>query len=354
MRVAIDTNALYTTQAGVARYVRGLLSGFPRVAPDLAVTEVAWPVENFHYRQPQRALKTFVREFLWSRTAGPRRVAEAGAEVFHSTCILFVDPPSTTRHVVTLHDLAALRHPERFRAWQRRRSLREVRKLARMDRVICVSQFTADEAMKLLGLSASKLEVVHNGCDWVGEAMVLPREPVEILPDEYFLFVGSLEPGKNLSLLREVYESARASGKSLPPLMIVGARWEGVANEGAPPPDWHYLGRLPDEELAWLYQRALALVFPSRYEGFGLPIAEAMALGCPVLCSKVASLPEVGGEAALYCELNRDGYRQAMMRLAGDSTLREELAAAGSSHVRKFTWDRCACETREVYLGLKN
>jgi len=132
----------------------------------------------------------------------------------------------------------------------------------------------------------------------------------------------------------------------------VGARWAGVPGEGTPPPDWHYLGRLPDEALVYLYRRARALVFPSIYEGFGLPVAEAMSLGCPVICSRVASLPEVGGEAVVYASLVADAYLAAMERVILEPGLRECLTAAGLLQARRFTWERCASETRAVYQDL--
>jgi glycosyltransferase involved in cell wall biosynthesis len=129
----------------------------------------------------------------------------------------------------------------------------------------------------------------------------------------------------------------------------VGARGAGVGTEGQPPRGWHYLGRQPDAVLVHLYRRALALVFPSKYEGFGLPVVEAMALGCPVICSPVASLPEVGGKAVLWSELIPSGYLKAMSELTSNSRLRAELISAGTEQARKFTWDRNAQQLIAIY-----
>jgi glycosyltransferase involved in cell wall biosynthesis len=150
-------------------------------------------------------------------------------------------------------------------------------------------------------------------------------------------------------LLRETYQLARSSGRALPPLVIVGARWAGVADEGPPPADWHYLGRQPDEALVYLYRRARALLFPSKYEGFGLPVAEAQTQGCPVICSRIASIPEVAGSAAVYSELTAAGYLEAMSRLVGETGLREELIRLGRIQAANFSWSRCAQETAAVY-----
>ncbi len=352
-RVAIETNGRYTSQAGISRYIRGLLHGVEQsgVPNDLTYSELNWPVENLVYRQPQRAIRTFYRELIWAKCVAPRRLRMMGASVLHSTGNPFVRPLSGMAHVVTLHDLALLRYPQRFRPWLRRTGKKRLDQVRRADRVICISQFTADEAMALLDIPASRIEVIWNGCDFHpnDRRSIDEGPPDRSLPEEFFLFVGSLEPGKNLRLLREAYLLAEKEGKALPPLVIVGARWEGVAREGSHPKEWHYLGRQPDEVLTYLYRRARALVFPSRYEGFGLPVAEAMALGCPVICSRVASLPEIGGDAVHFSEMSPGGYRQAIETVAQDAHYRETLIDRGREQAMKFSWRQCAEQTMHVY-----
>lgn len=342
MRVAFDTNALYTTRAGVARYVRGLRQGLAALAADdLQIMPWAWPVENFGYAQPQRLLKTAWREGVWARTTG--RAQLRSVDLLHSTHLPLVARPPVPQ-VVTLHDLAVLRHPERFRAWQRRGAVRRLRHLAGAGQIIAVSQFTADESIALLGLSARRITVVQHGVT-LAETEEVPTG----LPSEFFLFVGSLEPGKNLALLRQVWLAAAAEGKTLPPLLIVGARWEGVAREGAPPVDWRFLGHQSDEVLLALYRRARALLFPSAYEGFGLPVLEAMAAGCPVICGRVASLPEVGGDAVCYTELTEPNFLTAARRMLNDEAWRLGLMAAGRARAAGFNWETCARATSAVY-----
>lgn len=343
MKVALDTNALYTTRAGMARVVRGLQHGFAEARPaDLEVVELGWPVENLAYAQPARALRTLWREYGWAHGVAPRLMRQC--DLVHHQNAPFMPLIPETRHVVTLPDLALVRHPERFRRWQLRAGLRRLRRVAAAERVICISEFTAREARELLGLPTSRLVVVHLGGQLPG--LVEERLPAG-LPAEFFLFVGSLEPGKNLALLREIYLSA-APGE-LPPLVIVGARWVGVPGEGAPPPDWHYLGEVSDARLAALYRAAMALVFPSKYEGFGLPPLEAMQWGCPVLCGRVASLPEVVGDAGAYAALTVADFGAAMRRLYREETWRLQLRAAGPAQAAKFSWRRCAEEIVAVY-----
>lgn len=351
MKVALETSALYTTQAGAARYVRGLLRGLREEAGVGAeFCELAWRVENFGFQQPWRAMKTAYRELVWAPWIAPRKLGAGRWELLHSTAGVLARPARGMRQVATLYDLAVLRHPERYRPWHLRAVRRRLKLLAGVDRVLCISRATADEAMGLLGLAARKLEVTYLGSDFADGGVVgAGRAPVEVLPGEFFLFVGSLEPGKNLGLLREVYGRAEAEGRGLPDLVIVGARWAGVAGEGMPPANWHYLGHQPDEVLRYLYERARALVFPSRYEGFGLPVLEAMTLDCPVVCSAVTSLPEVGGDAVLYAELEAREYLAAMRRVAGDEGLRGELIARGRVQAAKFSWRKCGAETLAVY-----
>lgn len=354
IRVAIDTNALYVSRAGVARYIRGLLQGFKQVAaPDAEIRPLAWEEESLDYRQPRRAVKTIYRELVWARFVAPGLIRKNGIQLLHSSFEPLIQPPLGTREIVTLHDLAILRDPERFRRWHRFASGRRLLKVKRADRVICISRFTADEAMAVLGLPARKMAVVHNGCDFQpGEPP--PESPPEAkVPPEFFLFVGSLEPGKNLALLKEVYRLAEAARRHLPPLLIVGARWEGVAHEGPPPQQWHYLGRQPDAALIYLYRRAIALVFPSKYEGFGFPVVEAMALGCPVICSPVASLPEVGGNAAVMTDMSPCAYLEVMERLSREKNWREDLTARGLVQASKFSWKKCAAEVLEIYRSTK-
>ncbi len=344
MRVALDTNALYTTRAGVSRYLRGLQSGFNEIeAAGVTISPLAWPVKNFDYTQPQRMLKTAWRELIWARGPAKRHLREMGADLLHSTALSLITRPPC-REVVTLHDLALMRQPERFRPWQLRSGLARLRRVAQADHVIAVSQFTADEAMALLELPANKITVVHHGVT-LAEQESLPAD----LLSEFFLFVGSLEPGKNLELLRQVWLAAEESGKRLPPLVIVGARWEGVAAEGSAPSDWHFLGYQDDEVLLALYRRAQALLFPSFYEGFGLPVLEAMAAGCPVICGSVASLPEVGEDAVRYAELSVTDFLAAIRELLSDDEKRRVLVEAGQKRAEKFDWKSCARDTLAVY-----
>jgi glycosyltransferase involved in cell wall biosynthesis len=348
MKVHVETTARYVTRGGVATYVNGLLHGLRRVAsPGIEVAELGWPVANFSYQQPGRAVRTLLREWGWAKLIAPRALATG--DVVHHTALPIIPFAARSKHVVTLHDLAILRHPERFRAWQLQSGRRRLQKLRDADRVICVSRFTADEAMSLLGLPAAKLDVVHEG-PGRPPALAPATRPTSV-PAEFFLFVGSLEPGKNLELLRRIYV---ASARPLPPLVIAGARWAGVGREGVAPRSWLFLGHVDERELEMLYRHALALLFPSKYEGFGLPVLEAMARGCPVLCTPVASLPEVAGKAAAYASLTPEEFGAAMLRFVDEPEWRKDLGAAGIARASTFSWEKCAMQTIAVYQHAAN
>lgn len=349
MRVALDTNPIHVTQAGVARYVRGLLRGLREAPPaDCDWHPLAWEVDNLAYAQPQRALKTAFRELVWAKWLAPQALRRTKTDLLHVTSIFPLRAPRGIKTLVTLYDLAMVRHPERFRRWQRFSAVNQLRRLHGADHILTISQFSADEAMTMLGLPASRLTPVLLGWDGVEEGSA-PAAPTLPVPGEFFLFVGSLEPGKNLALLRSVWNAAATAGQPLPPLLIAGTRWQGVPDEGPPPADWHFLGHVPDALLAQLYRRALALVFPSKYEGFGLPVLEAMGRGCPVICSPVASLPEVGGDAAWWCALDAPSYLAALRECARNGKMRDAFVQAGPAQARKFSWAKCATETVAVY-----
>jgi len=352
VKIAIDSNPLYTTQAGTARYVNGLLRGLRRLSvPDLNIVPLAWEKENLRYDQPRRMLRTIWRELIWAPMIAPFVLRRNATDLLHITGGLVISIPRGIKSVLTIHDCAILRNPFRFRLWQRwTGGLRLRQQVMNADRIICISCFVADEVMSLLGVPASRLDVVYHGCDFedTGDVEEFPPEGVHI-QGEFFLFVGSLEPGKNLNLLRQVYELASARNVNLPPLIVVGARWAGVSNEGKTPGNWIYLGHQPDAVLRYLYRRAIALVFPSKYEGFGLPVLEAMSMGCPVICSKVASLPEVGGDAVKYAVQTSGSYYDAMLNLMRNNDERQILRKLGYEQAGRFSWCRCAEETVSVY-----
>jgi glycosyltransferase involved in cell wall biosynthesis len=311
MRVGLDTSPLVQTQAGTARYVRGLLA-------HNQYERLSWG--------GSRRLATLVRDLWWYPHGLPHEAR--GLDVVH--CPTFRGPVrSAVPVVVTVHDLAVLRHPGTFNPWTRRYSRFAVPRVARAARrLIAVSEFTRGEIVELLGVPAERIRVIPNA---VGEPFV-PDGPAA--DGDYVLAVGTLEPRKNLGLAQQ------AAGRRGVELRVVGARgWGGVDVDG-------WLGRVSDQELAELYRGARCLVYPSLYEGFGIPVLEAMACGTPVVTSAGGATEEVAGGAAVLVDPHDPaaiaaGIEEAVAR-------RVELRARGLERAAQFTWERVAAETRAV------
>jgi glycosyltransferase involved in cell wall biosynthesis len=255
--------------------------------------------------------------------------------------------------VVTIHDLFHLASAE-MRSNHLKRAYASlmfaaVRRRAR--KIICVSRFTAGEFQRLVGAKADQLEVIHNGIDssWL--------EPIsEVRPQKtpYFLFVGNLKPNKNVQGLIRAF--AQIVERLPHDLVIVGQRSGFITSDSgaeqlarAVGSRVKFTGFVELEELRQWYRHAAALVFPSFYEGFGLPPLEAMAVRCPVIASNAASLPEVCGDAALYCDPSDIAtIAQAMLRIASEHDLRERLIAAGQQKVTEYSWTDSAARTAAV------
>jgi glycosyltransferase involved in cell wall biosynthesis len=236
--------------------------------------------------------------------------------------------------VVTVHDLAVLRHPETFNRWTRTYSPHVVPRVLRAARrVIAVSKFTRRELIELLGVPDEKIRVVPNA---VGDEFT--REgPSE--GGEYVLAVGTLEPRKNLARLVE------AVGRTDLELRVVGARgWGGVDISGN---GVRWLGEVDDAELARLYRGAACLAYPSLYEGFGIPILEAMACGVPVVTTRGTAMEEVADGAAVLVDAQDPAEIAAGIERA--TTERDTLVARGLERARAFRWDAVAAATLDVY-----
>jgi alpha-1,3-rhamnosyl/mannosyltransferase len=235
---------------------------------------------------------------------------------------------------VTVHDLAVLRHPETFNRWTRTYSPRMVpRVLHAARRVIAVSEFTRRELVELLGVPDDKIRVVPNAVD-----AEFTREGPSA-EGEYVLAVGTLEPRKNLDRLVKAVRKADVE------LRVVGARgWGGVELGGN---GVRWLGEVTDTELARLYRGALCVAYPSLYEGFGIPVLEAMACGVPVVTTRGTAMEEVADGAAVLVDSHDPAEIAAgIERAAAD---RERLVARGLERARAFRWDTVAASTVGVY-----
>jgi glycosyltransferase involved in cell wall biosynthesis len=323
--VAFDTSPLALSRAGTARYVNGLLAGLGRLA-DVRVERHAFGV------RPRAAVPA--RDLGWYLGALP--LLARGADVLH--CPSARAPvASPVPLVVTVYDLAVLRHPKAFNAWTREYSRRVLpRVVRRADRVIAISEFTAQELVDVLGVPEEKIRVIPVG---VGQ----PFAPVgEAADGHYVLAVGTLEPRKNLPRLVEGFRRAGLNGCEL---RIVGARgWGDVGPVDASGVRW--LGEVSDHELARLYRGAACAAYVSLYEGFGLPVLEAMACGTAAVSSDLPSVREFARGVVTVDPSDPDaiaaGLREALAR-------RDELGREGRAGASAYGWGRVVRETVDVY-----
>ncbi len=272
----------------------------------------------------------------------------------------FVHPRSS---VVTVHDLGYLYYPGTHQLLDRLYLDLSTRYNARAaSRVIAVSRATKDDLVQHCGIEPDKITVVYSGCDETmqpveDEATVERVKARYGIRGDYLLYVGTLQPRKNLGRLLEAYTMVmkRAKRDETPCLVIAGRKgwlydhvFQQVERLGLET-EVIFPGYVPQNDLPALLSGARLFVFPSLYEGFGLPVLEAMACGTPVLCSNVSSLPEVAGNAALLVDpLDVESMAEAMNRLLQDEGLRAQLVERGLRQVRQFSWDRCARETLAV------
>ena len=271
-------------------------------------------------------------------------------------------PLAVARQVCTMHDIIPVEHPEwfnaRFAAWYQWL----LPKLTnRVRHLFAVSEFTKQRLIERFGINPEKITVVWNGLDAefhrrseVEVAAV--RQALGIKSPRYLLSLGSLEPRKNLRRLLSAWGKLQRELPEDIHLVVVGAKGSSRVFRDASiteiPDGVHFTGYAPQESLPALYSGALALVYPSLYEGFGLPPLEAMACGTPVITSNTTSLPEVTGGAALLIDpQNEDDIAGAILRLVADASLRQQLSVKSVAHASKFSWDKSAVETRKILEG---
>jgi glycosyltransferase involved in cell wall biosynthesis len=334
----VNRYSIYTT--------RGLDAAALQLPPHFTVYPSHLPTINPRVRIP------------WEQLLAPVLLRQRGADLFHGT-LNVVPLACPVPSVVTIHDLAFIRFPQTFRAHNRtyldfatRMSVR------RAGRICAVSEHTRREVSGLLGVPASRIIVTHDAVRAhfrvPGAAALAQFRTRHGLPEQFVLYVGTLEPRKNLPTLLEAYAQVAAVSKA--PLLIGGGKgwlYSGIferlealgLRERV-----KFVGYLDEEELPLWYAAATLFVFPSIYEGFGMPPLEAMACGTPVVTSNTSSLPEVVGDAGIMVSpYDVDGLAAAIVRLLQDEALGADLRERGLQRARSFSWRTTAEQTLRAY-----
>jgi glycosyltransferase involved in cell wall biosynthesis len=251
------------------------------------------------------------------------------------------------RRVITIHDLTYKRFPELLQKETLENLGRLMqREIAVADAIICVSESTRRDLLRFYEVDPTRAIAILSGLGTPQSAA-----PIDGLPSRYILFVSTVEPRKNLGVLLDAFDELRRTGAYDGSLVVVGRigwKSEAIARRlrGA---GIVHLDYVSAAQLATVYRNAEAFVFPSIYEGFGFPLLEAMAHGVPTIAARSSSLPEIGGDAALYFDPMRSAELvDELRRVLGDATLREELIRRGREQVAKFRWDVAAKKTLDV------
>ncbi len=327
-RIGLDARLTPQMSAGMKAYAREVTARLPHVAPE------------FDYSAFTRG-----RNFGWDEQVRlPRAIREARVDLVHFLA-LYVPVIVPARFIVTIHDLIHLNFPEQFKAKVGPYYRIAVRfACARAARVITDDERTVDDLVSLLGVRRSKVRVIPLG---VSEAFFAPSAP-HVGPRPYLLYVGNHRRHKDLRTLF----SAWASMSSGLPLDLY---LTGRDDFSEPLPGRHdggkvvFLGDVSDERLGAYYAGARALVQPSLREGFGLPVLEAMACGCPVVVCEDAVAGAVRDSVQTYPAGDVAALRAKLEGIVGNAERREEWASGGRQAARRLTWDRCARATADVY-----
>lgn len=358
MRIGIDVRTVQAQRAGIGIYTEHLVRALQEVRQDEAFVlfgspDTAWdrlPAGTGfeHRRIPHGGLR-------WHLEAAKRT---HDVTVYHSPSSLLVPLMIPAKAVVTIHDLVPFLMPEvsNFKTWWTHRLLRHT--IQRVRRIIAVSANTAQDLSRVIPDLRVPVVTIHEGPrPWFTPASKPRFEGTGTDPSDYFLAVGTLEPRKNLALLLRAYQRATEIDPSLPPLIVAGKlgwknhAFESLLSDPALASRVHLAGYVTDERLLELFRGARAFVYPSLYEGFGLPVVEAMACGTPVITSAVSSLPEVGGDAALYVDPHDETGLSERLLAMRDDHLRDDLRERGLRQAASFSWERAARETLAVYWG---
>ena len=364
--IAVDLRAALGTLTGIGVYTRALATelgqrsririlGVAHRAPDdpgwLAEAGIEWEEQS----TPSGV--------LWQQLVLPRRLRRGDIDLFWSPLQTLPVLPAPVPLVTTVHDLTALLLPKTHRLKVRWSQIPFLKKsLDRARRIVAVSEATAEDLRRVFPDSRDRIRVVPNGVD----PAFRPAAPEEIegfrkdrdLPEGYLFYAGTLEPRKNVALLLDAWEILRAEEEHPLPLVLAGpygwkSRRLARRLEELRPEGLRVLGHLPREDLIRWMQAARVFVYPSLYEGFGLPAAEAMACGVPVVATDAGSLPEVvDGAGILVSPEDSRALAEAIRRILDEPELGRDLGRRGRERAARFRWDRSAARLEELFLSI--
>jgi glycosyltransferase involved in cell wall biosynthesis len=363
MRIGIDARLVYYSQAGIGQYILHLVDGLARVDQQSEYFLLQSRKDDTTILEQDN----FRRVSLWTpshhrleRYALNVELVRLGLDVLHSPDFIPPHRP-TCKSVITVHDLAFLLYPH-FLTKESARYYGHIDQAVRWtDQIIAVSESTKRDTVQHLGVPEDKITVVHEAASPIfrpidkaqAREQVRDRHGVDA---PYILFVSTIEPRKNVpTLVRALWQLSECYKEDVHLVLAGGKGWLfedafAIVEELQMDGRVHFVGRVSSEELLYLYNAAELLAHPAFYEGFGLPPLEAMACGLPVVVSNVASLPEVVGDAGILIDPHDvDELTVAIWRVLNDDDLEQEMREKGLRQAARFSWERAARETLEIY-----
>jgi glycosyltransferase involved in cell wall biosynthesis len=353
MRILVDATPLLLRSAGVKTYtyhwIQALMeqSGNEQILTFPSIGKLQALDHERSMLGPMRTYSHLAQLFLGNLVPPLLSWGMPSADVFHAS-ILISNPPRKAKLTATIHDMTCRLMPELHTHANRKADENFTKSvLRRAARLIAVSENTKADAVRLAGLDPERIEAIYSGVPEVYfGAQPAPAER------PYVLFVGAIEPRKNIDTLLDAWQGCRARADF--DLVVAGASgWSGektLARLASQPPGVRYLGYVSEDELPGLTAGATAFVYPSLYEGFGFPVAQAMAAGVPVITSNTSCLPEIAGEGALLVDPRSPAEIQgALDKLLASSALRQQLRTAGLVRAQQYRWGVCARKSLEFF-----
>ncbi len=371
LRVAVDYRPVEQHRSGIARYVSELLQRLasrPDIDLSLLSGDLLSPVQhacpNQRFDQPELRFRVPFpfKKIVRVCYTEPRFSAALGTMdiVWGTNYTLPGAGRSSCKRILTIHDMAWTKYPDAVQGPMLRILSSLADQVHSSDRVLVVSEATKQDLIRYCRVDSQKVRVIYNGVSERFHPLSGSLEAVRErygLPKRFVLFVGTVEPRKNLARLVEAFN--HAAGRIEQSLVVVGAKgWKTspIYQEISRSPvrdRIHVAGFVPDEDLPAVYNLADAFMYPSLYEGFGIPVVEAMACGIPVVTSDVSSLPEVAGDAALLVDpLDTARLAEAMERIVHDHAMRAALRAKGLERAKRFSWDASAAQVVQCFREL--
>ncbi|HXA65575.1 MAG TPA: glycosyltransferase family 1 protein [Bryobacteraceae bacterium] len=356
MRILIDATSLLLRSAGIKTYTYHWIQSLWQQAGNEQI--LTFPsISKFAALNHQRSILSPAQTYpklalLYAANLLPvlplLRWVTARVDVFHVSTQIW-NPPGNTKLTATIHDMTGHLMPELHTAANvQAEATFAANVLRRADRLIAVSENTRADAVRLLGLSPERIEVIYSG---IPEVYFGAQARPAARP--YVLFIGTIEPRKNIDTLLDAWQGFRLNHDF--ELLIAGAT--GWASEktldrltSRPPPGVRYLGYVAEDELPGLTAGATVFIYPSLYEGFGFPVAQAMAAGVPVITSNTSCLPEIAGDGALLVDPSSPAEIQsALEKLLTSPELRQQLGTAGRARAQQYRWETCARRSLEFF-----